>query len=592
MDPVNRNAASTLPTTKEEQLYQQHAAEKQKAHAALEKIKAAAAKNPEDLKTSLLSLEKDKSLGTWSTDDLATYVRKVNPQLVDSLISPEHPLSEAEYQLRIENELVKTLRKRNITHHTAPDKAESVYYALRHSQQAKDLRKQGKTEEAAKRELAAKRRWEASSAVTPKTDKPFKFSGEGMFGSVQAVVPGQAGPVIMKKSLLSGASPSSMLNLIEETEYLEDLDHPGIVRLIPIRNPNQPSAPAVQTVDQRLLSDDPQLDQLASGKSEFFTKQPKGDVYLEAAGMPLTLLIKGEKNSNVEIKGVLTDTEQLEDQDDKTLLAEIEDIITNIAVENYTADDYEKLLTRINLIWATRDFNPEDIADLLSHIEGASKLTCGEVLECLNRLKQLFTTPKQQPAWQLPQGSLSMQAIQNIAGQLCDALGYLHNKGIVHCDIKTDNVLIQPDGTVKLIDFGLSKTVDEHKDSPDFSGSPIYMAPEVINQQFNNRNYPTACSETTDVFSAGCLLCQLVTGRHYNDIPTKEMFDDKLFELMNKSVKEADILQQAMYKKIDKRYGQHQEKAEQLKDLLAKMLEPQPEKRIAMQDALKHPFFQ
>ncbi len=213
MDPVNRNAASTLPTTKEEQLYQQHAAEKQKAHAALEKIKAAAAKNPEDLKTSLLSLEKDKSLGTWSTDDLATYVRKVNPQLVDSLISPEHPLSEAEYQLRIENELVKTLRKRNITHHTAPDKAESVYYALRHSQQAKDLRKQGKTEEAAKRELAARRRWEASHAVTPKTDKPFKFAGEGMFGSVQAVVPGQAGPVIMKKSLLSGASPSSASKL-------------------------------------------------------------------------------------------------------------------------------------------------------------------------------------------------------------------------------------------------------------------------------------------------------------------------------------------------------------------------------------------
>ena len=551
-----------------------------------------------------LDKSKDKSIGTWSTDDIAKYVREVNPRLVEALISPEDPLSKDEYQSRIEHEIAKTLYKKNITHHTAPEKAESVYYALRHVQEAKDLRKQGKTEEADKRELAAKQRWEASHAVTSATEKPFQYVGKGVFGSVEAVVPGEAGPIVMKKSLLPGASEPDKDNFIEETRRLESLNHPGIIRLVPVQKSKQffeaslvkqpESDPVEQTSDRSILSDDPQLDQLISDKSALFTSQPENTAYLEAGGVPWTVLIKGKKDNNVEIEGIITDTEELEGIDDETLLQEIKGATTNISLNIYNVEELEYILTDINSIWTNRNFSPETVNDLLSHIgESLASNSANEAsLKCLNTLKALFATPKTEPIHQPAGGPLPMKNIQNMARQLCDALDYLHKKNIVHLDITSNSVLIQPDGTVKVIDFGVSRPIDEYKDNPDISGSPTYMAPEVINQLYKNAEYPQVCSEAVDVFSAGCLLHQLATGQYYCDVPTGNNFHERLFKLMDQTVNQTDTLQQKMQERIDKRYSDNPEKAAQLKDLLAKMLEPQPEKRISMQDALKHHFFQ
>ena len=66
--------------------------------------------------------------------------------------------------------------------------------------------------------------------------------------------------------------------------------------------------------------------------------------------------------------------------------------------------------------------------------------------------------------------------VLDLVVQLCRALAYVHNRGVVHRDIKPNNVLVAPDGVVKLLDFGLAGTGDEVLAA---MGTPSYLAPEI-----------------------------------------------------------------------------------------------------------------
>ncbi|GIQ91676.1 hypothetical protein KIPB_015034, partial [Kipferlia bialata] len=68
------------------------------------------------------------------------------------------------------------------------------------------------------------------------------------------------------------------------------------------------------------------------------------------------------------------------------------------------------------------------------------------------------------------------------------------------------NVLIDDHGTVKLVDFGLARTIDASSLAETYCGSPLYMSPEI----FRGERY----DEKTDIWSLGCLLYELVSGRH------------------------------------------------------------------------------
>src|SRR6185295_10899666 len=59
-----------------------------------------------------------------------------------------------------------------------------------------------------------------------------------------------------------------------------------------------------------------------------------------------------------------------------------------------------------------------------------------------------------------PQGPLPLEDVLRIARQIADALSEAHEKGITHRDLKPANVKIKPDGTVKVLDFGLAKRTD------------------------------------------------------------------------------------------------------------------------------------
>jgi serine/threonine protein kinase len=60
------------------------------------------------------------------------------------------------------------------------------------------------------------------------------------------------------------------------------------------------------------------------------------------------------------------------------------------------------------------------------------------------------------------------------------AIGYLHNKGIMHRDLKLENILVDETGYLKIIDYGLAKSLQNKKLSLTLCGTPEYLAPEMI----------------------------------------------------------------------------------------------------------------
>jgi eukaryotic-like serine/threonine-protein kinase len=114
------------------------------------------------------------------------------------------------------------------------------------------------------------------------------------------------------------------------------------------------------------------------------------------------------------------------------------------------------------------------------------------------------------------QQPLHLGARLDIIEQVCSALAYAHLQGIIHRDVKPANVIVQRDGLVKLLDFGIARTGQQHGQPPGpaidravtrtgtLVGTPAYMAPERLRgEPFDGRS---------DIFSTGVMLYQLVTG--------------------------------------------------------------------------------
>ena len=102
---------------------------------------------------------------------------------------------------------------------------------------------------------------------------------------------------------------------------------------------------------------------------------------------------------------------------------------------------------------------------------------------------------------------LTMVEKLDIVAQLCDGLGYAHDQGIVHRDVKPANIFLLGDGSVKLLDFGIAKlTTSNLTRQGDVLGSPAYMSPEQIMGA-------DTIDGRSDVFSAGVVLYELLAGR-------------------------------------------------------------------------------
>ncbi|XP_010235807.1 mitogen-activated protein kinase kinase kinase YODA isoform X2 [Brachypodium distachyon] len=103
-------------------------------------------------------------------------------------------------------------------------------------------------------------------------------------------------------------------------------------------------------------------------------------------------------------------------------------------------------------------------------------------------------------------GRFGEQAIRSYTKQIRLGLAYLHAKNTVHRDIKGANILVDPNGRVKLADFGMAKHINGQQCPFSFKGSPYWMAPEVIKNS-------TGCNLAVDVWSLGCTVLEMATSK-------------------------------------------------------------------------------
>jgi len=103
------------------------------------------------------------------------------------------------------------------------------------------------------------------------------------------------------------------------------------------------------------------------------------------------------------------------------------------------------------------------------------------------------------------EGSLAVDDALDVARQVARGLEFAHNAGVIHRDLKPGNVMLLPDGTAKILDFGLAKLTDLSDTAPGGGlGTAGYMAPEQIRGQ--------VVDARADLWSLGVLLYEMLTG--------------------------------------------------------------------------------
>jgi serine/threonine-protein kinase len=128
------------------------------------------------------------------------------------------------------------------------------------------------------------------------------------------------------------------------------------------------------------------------------------------------------------------------------------------------------------------------IALIMEYVEG----------ECLQRM--------------LERGGLPLHTSVDYAGQVLDALAYAHRMGVVHRDVSPANIIITPEGTAKLTDFGLARAATDLSLTATgvAMGSPWYMSPEQVRASGE-------LDARTDIYAMGAVLYEMLTGRKLFD---------------------------------------------------------------------------
>lgn len=158
----------------------------------------------------------------------------------------------------------------------------------------------------------------------------------------------------------------------------------------------------------------------------------------------------------------------------------------------------------------------------------------------------------------LKNGPFTLEQTSKILDQIAGALAVAHRQGVIHRDIKPDNILLDTDGNAYLTDFGIAKdlgstSVENTMEADMVVGSPAYLSPEQVKSE--------PVIPQSDLYSLGVVLYEMLTGEHpFAGLPITQLFIKHLQEPLPhlpSSFPEGldDVIQRATAKDPEERYS-------------------------------------
>ena len=238
---------------------------------------------------------------------------------------------------------------------------------------------------------------------------------------------------------------------------------------------------------------------------------------------------------------------------------------------NSNSENMKKILYETNLM---KKLNHPNITKILELFEEKEYILI--IMEYING-GNLFSFLKKHR-------KVSEKTAKLLYKQIILGIKYMHEKNIVHRDIKLENILIDLNNNIKICDFGIGRVLSS-PEQPLFDqcGTPMYIAPEILlcSKDEGYKGFPV------DIWSSGIVLYILLSGTlpfsFKNSSLSLEESDDSHINEDNNSI-------ELQYSIINKDPKEIENISEEAKDLLNKLLIKNPDDRITIEEILEHPW--
>ncbi|CAD8119407.1 unnamed protein product [Paramecium sonneborni] len=162
---------------------------------------------------------------------------------------------------------------------------------------------------------------------------------------------------------------------------------------------------------------------------------------------------------------------------------------------------------------------------------------------------------------------LNEEEVKIIFTQILAGMKYLYENGIVHRDLKLDNILIDDENIIKIADFGFAKYYQQNDVFNSYCGTPATMAPEILNQQ----QYDFKC----DIWSLGVILYYMIFKKYHWRGNIKSIID-----------------LQRQYQNFTVKFDSSIKFSKQGEDIISRMLTSDRNKRITYEELFSHPWLE